>query len=194
MLAAPTGLRQAIDAIRPGVAFEPEGHPSIEEMQQCNASWAQWLQAYPEIGVLHLKWIEPRHMQHQIRRWDKSHQDELTAAWLNGSGVLVWENIFGYWNPWSAEDRATLRRMTPVWRHFADHLAHGNWLPYYPTSAPGTYASCWERHGTRLWTLVRPAGDSPGSVVLEIDDRSEEHFDLWRGVPIQPQSGREAPP
>ena len=101
MLAAPPGLRKAMDAIRPGVAFEPEGHPSIEEMQQCNASWAQWLQAYPEIGVLHLKWIEPRHMQHQIRRWDKSHQGELAAAWFNGSGVLVWENIFGYWNPWA---------------------------------------------------------------------------------------------
>ena len=33
MLAAPTGLRKAIDAIRPGVAFEPEGHPSMAEMQ-----------------------------------------------------------------------------------------------------------------------------------------------------------------
>jgi formylglycine-generating enzyme required for sulfatase activity len=187
MLAAPTGLRQSIDAVRPGVAFEPEGHPSIEEMQQCNASWAQGLQAYPEIGVLHLKWIEPRHMQHQIRRWDKSHQGELAAAWLNGSGILVWENVFGYWNPWSAEDRATLRRMAPVWRHFADHFAQGNWLPYFPTSARDTYAACWERNGTRLWTIVRPQGDAPGSVVLEIDDRGEAYFDLWRGVPIQAQ-------
>jgi hypothetical protein len=186
MLAAPTGLRPAIDAVRPGVAFEPEGHPSIAEMQQCSASWAQSLAAYPDIGVLHLKWIEPRHMQHQIRRWDKSHQDELAAAWLNGSGMLVWENIFGYWNPWSAEDRATLRRMAPVWRHFADHFAHGNWLPYFPTSEPGTYASCWEHHGTRLWTIVRPHSDAPSTVAVELDDRTEEFIDLWQGVPIPP--------
>jgi hypothetical protein len=186
MLAAPTGLRKAIDAVRLGVAFEPEGHPSMAEMQQCSASWAQWLQAFPEIGVLHLKWIEPRHMQHQIRRWDKSHQHELAAAWLNGSGVLVWENIFGYWNPWQAEDRATLRRMAPVWRQFADHFSQGNWLPYFPTSKPGTYASCWERNGTRLWTIVRPEGDDASPVVLEVDDRAEEFFDLWQGVPISP--------
>lgn len=184
MLAAPTGLRKAIDAVRPGVAFEPEGHPSIAEMQQCSGSWAQWLQAYPEIGVLHLKWIEPRHMQHQIRRWDKSHQHELAAAWLNGSGILVWENIFGYWNPWNAEDRATLRRMAPVWRHFADHFSQGHWLPYYPTSKPDTFASCWERNGTRLWTIVRPEATETGVVELTVDKRNEEFIDLWNGVPL----------
>ncbi len=123
-------------------------------------------------------------MQHQIRRWDKSHQQELAAAWLNGSGILVWENIFGYWNPWNAEDRATLRRMAPVWRHFADHFCQGNWLPYYPTSKPDTFASCWERDGSRLWTLVRPEGNDPSTVVLEVDNRNEEFFDLWNGVPI----------
>ncbi len=186
MLAAPTGLREAIDAVRPGVAFEPEGHPSLAEMQQCSASWAQWLLAYPEIGVLHLKWIEPRHMQHQIRRWDKSHQPELAAAWLNGSGILVWENVFGYWNPWNSEDRATLRRMAPVWRHFADHFARGDWLPYYPIPQPGTYASCWQRGGTRLWTIARPEGGAADTIALEIDDRAEEFVDLWQGVPIRP--------
>ncbi len=129
MLAAPSGLRGAVDAVRLGVAFEPEGHPSIEEMQQCSASWAQWLQEYPEIGVLHLKWIEPRHMQHQIRRWDKSHQGELAAAWLNGSGILVWENIFGCWNPWPAADRAALRRMAPVLRHFPPRSTYSTTLP-----------------------------------------------------------------
>ncbi len=186
MLAAPTGLRKAIDTVRPGVAFEPEGHPSMAEMQQCSGSWAQWLQAYPEIGVLHLKWIEPRHIQHQIRRWDKSHQHELAAAWPNGSGILVWENNFGYWNPWNAEVRATLRRMSPVWRHFADHFPQGNWLPYYPTSKPDTFASCWERDGTRMWTIVRPEGNEDSSVELEVDHRNEEFIDLWNGVPLVP--------
>lgn len=186
MLAAPTGLRQAVDAARPGVAFEPEGHPSIAEIERCSASWAQWLDPYPEIGVLHLKWIEPRHMQHQIRRWDKSHQGELAAAWLNGSGILVWENIFGSWNPWQAPDRATLRRMAPVWRHFADHFSQGNWLPYFPVSQPGTYATCWEHDNTRLWTFVRPQADAPAPVALELDDRDEAFFDLWQGVPLTP--------
>jgi formylglycine-generating enzyme required for sulfatase activity len=58
-------LREVVDAKRKGVVFEPEGHPGMEEMERCNASWAQWLQAYENIGVLQLKWVEPRHMQPQ---------------------------------------------------------------------------------------------------------------------------------
>ncbi len=187
MIAAPGGLRRSVDALRRGVAFEPEGHPSLDEIQRCSGSWAQWLAAYPEIGVLHLKWLEPRHMQHQIRRWDKSHQDELAAAWLNGSGMLVWENIFGVWNPWNAADRATLRRMAPVLRHFAPLLAEGEWLPYYPTRIEKVYASCWSGSGVRLWTLVNRSGRGVEGPILEVDDRGEQFFDLWRGAAIEPE-------
>ncbi|MCR4416062.1 MAG: formylglycine-generating enzyme family protein, partial [Thermoguttaceae bacterium] len=185
MAAAPGGLRRAVDAVRPGVAFEPEGHPTIDETEHCTGSWAQWLQPFPGIGVLHLKWIEPRHMQHQIRRWDKSHQDELAAAWLNGSGILVWENIFGYWNPWNAEDRATLRRMAPVRRHFATTFAQGQWLPCFPTRVDRVHASCWQAGDVRLWTLLNETGRTLTEPALELDDTGERFFDLWRGAPIE---------
>lgn len=184
---APAGLRQAVDAVRPGVAFEPEGHPSIEEMERCSGSWAQWLQAYPEIGVLQLKWLEPRHIQHQIRRWDKSHQHELAAAWLNGSGILVWENIFGYWNPWNAEDRATLRRMGPILRSYSRLLSEGEWLPYFPAQAEKVYSSCWTTQGTRLWTLVNLSGRKVEGTVLDVEDRKGQFFDLWNGQPLTPE-------
>ena len=32
---------------------------------------------------------EPRHMQHQIRRWDRDHSAGLHSAWMNRSGVMV---------------------------------------------------------------------------------------------------------
>ena len=187
MRQSPAGLREALDALRPGIALEPEGHPSIQELEQCSGSWAQGLRPFPGIGVLHLKWLEPRHMQHQIRRWDTSHQDELAAAWLGGSGILVWENIFGTWNPWNGDDRATLRRMAPVLRQFAPLLAEGEWLPCFPTRAEKVYASCWEGQGVRLWTLVNQSGRPVETPILELDDRQERFFDLWRGLPLEPQ-------
>ena len=150
-------------------------------------SWAQGLQPFPGIGVLRLKWIEPRHMQHQIRRWDHSHQAELAAAWLNGSGMLVWENIFGTWNPWNAGDRATLRRMTPVLRHFAPLFTDGDWLPCHPTLLDGVRCSCWESDGRRLWTLVNESGTTLEAPVLEVADRGERFFDLWNGRPLEPE-------
>ena len=44
-----------------------------------SASWAQWLDDPQPPGILKLKWIEPRHMQYQIRRWDRSHRGEIEA-------------------------------------------------------------------------------------------------------------------
>jgi len=187
MAAAPTGLRQVVDGARQGVALEPEVHPAVEELGACSGSWAQWLQEYPEIGVLHLKWLQPRHMQHQVRRWDKSHRHELAAAWLNGSGMLVWENVFGSWNPWNAEDRAALRRMAPVLRHFAGLLADGRWLPYFPTQVEKVYASCWENETGRLWTLVNLSGRKVDGAMIEVEDQNEQFWDLWNGERIEPQ-------
>jgi hypothetical protein len=184
MRQSPPALRETIDAARAGVAFAPEGHPSIPEMERCSGSWAQWLQPFPGIGVLHLKWIEPRHMQHQIRRWDKSHQDELAAAWINGSGILVWENVFGSFNPWNAEDRATLRRMAPVLRHFADLLTEGEWLPCFPVQSPGVVACCWQNDQVRLWTIVKLDGSAGDRVLLDVEARGQKFFDLWSGVSL----------
>jgi len=193
MVEAPTGLRTAVDAARPGVAFEPEGHPTVEELDRCSSSWAQGLEAFPGIGALRLKWIEPRHMQHQIRRWDTSHAGELAAAWLNGSGMLVWENVFGTWNPWGPADRATLRRMAPVLRAFADVLSAGEWLPAYPTLTASVHGSCWQRNGVRLWTLMNEG--AAGEVeVLKPELGGARWYDLWRGVEVTPRDGRIAVP
>jgi hypothetical protein len=191
MLQAPLELRDKVDALRPGVAFAPEGHPAIAELEQCSGSWAQWLQAYPRIGVLHLKWIEPRHMQHQIRRWDASHQNELAAAWLNGSGVLVWENVFGSFNPWPAQDRADLRRMAPVWRRFASLLASENWRPCVPTEQDQLVASSWRDEQYELFTFVNCGEQSiREKTILRLGDDGRKFFDLWRGEPISTERDR----
>jgi len=190
MLAAPSRLREVVDEQRLGVVFEPEGHPALQELEQCNASWAQGLKAYDRIGVLRLKWIEQRHMQHQIRRWDTSHRDELATAWLNGSGMLVWENVFGTWNPWNREDRETLRRMLPIQRQFASLLAEGEWLPHAPSASREILVGHWCDDRFRLWTLVRRGGKK--SVSLNIFPRpGERFFDLWTGRPLNRVEGGE---
>lgn len=186
MVQAPVRLRALVDAARPGVAFEPEGHPAVTELAQCNASWAQWLQPFKGIGVMQLKWLEPKHMQHQIRRWDRSHQDELAAAWLNGSGILVWENVFGSWNPWPARDRADLRRLAPVLRQHAALFATGEWLPCYPTLVPGLRASGWRLGGRRLWTLLNENETEHDGLAFAAADEGCRWFDLWSGIELIP--------
>ena len=68
-------------------------------------------------------------MLHHTRRWNRDHTEELHSAWLNGVGMLVWENVFGAWVGWNERDKAMLRAMRPLQRGYAELLATGEWTP-----------------------------------------------------------------
>jgi hypothetical protein len=85
--------------------------PPVEHLHDHQLSWAQWFADSNAPGVLQHKWLERRHMQHQIRRWDRDHSGELQSAWMNGSGIMVWENVFGSWNGWNARSSDAARNV-----------------------------------------------------------------------------------
>ncbi|MBZ0298779.1 MAG: formylglycine-generating enzyme family protein [Anaerolineae bacterium] len=147
-------LRSALDAARPGVVLESENDLPLANVHDHHMSWAQWFRDGQAPGVLRNKWFEQRHMQHLIHRWDYDHSDELHTAWMNGVGILVWENVFGSWVGWNARDRAILRAMLPIQRQFASLFAEGSWTPLIPTWIDGVYASQWQNQDVTLYTLV----------------------------------------
>jgi hypothetical protein len=105
-------FRSRLNSARPGVILEGEDALPLESVHDHHASWAQFFGDSVAPGVLRQKWFERRHMQHQIRRWDHDHTAELHAAWMNGSGIMVWENVFGFWVPSSrdASSSATVHK------------------------------------------------------------------------------------
>jgi formylglycine-generating enzyme required for sulfatase activity len=188
MSASSTSLRQTIDKARPGVVLAPEGHPSIEQLSMLSASWAQWLHDPRPPGLLHLKWIEPRHMQHQIRRWDHTHQAEIEAAFFNGSGMLIWENIFGTHNPWPSGDRRMWRRAVGILRHFAAAFTSDRWDPFVPTLARRLFAHRWPAEGATVFTL-RNLGEPihDGALIQMSADSEAVYYDVWSGLPLRTQ-------
>ena len=48
---------------------------------------------------------------------------------MNGTGVLVWDAVFGVWVGWSDRDRATLRAISRVQRALPALLERGDWAP-----------------------------------------------------------------
>jgi formylglycine-generating enzyme required for sulfatase activity len=137
--------------------------------------------------VLKHKWFERRHMQHQIRRWDLDHTAELHSAWMNGSGMMVWENVFGCWVPWSPRDRSILRSMLPIQRRFAALFSGEAWTPLLPVRQAGIFASLWEGHGLRLWTLVNRTTNNISGTLLQVPALAQHrYFDLVAGDEIHP--------
>jgi formylglycine-generating enzyme required for sulfatase activity len=175
-------FRTKLDAVRPGVILEGEIALPLERLHDHHASWAQWFPDGDAPGVLRHKWLERQHMQHQIKRWDYDHSGELHAAWMNGSGIMVWENVFGSWVPWNARDRSLLRWMLPIQRHYAALFSGAGWTPLVPTEQAGIYASLWEGQGLRLWTLVNRTNQPVDGVLLKVPARPQHrYYDLIAG-------------
>jgi formylglycine-generating enzyme required for sulfatase activity len=175
-------FRARLDAVRPGLVLEGEIALPLERVHDHHCSWAQWFEDSAVPGVLRNKWFERRHMQHQTRRWDYDHTAEYHTAWMNGSGVMIWENVFGSWMGLSPRDRCFLRVMLPIQRRFAPLFGGEGWTPLVPTLARDVYASLWEGNGVRLWTLVNRAHQETHGPVLEVALRPGEHvFDLIEG-------------
>lgn len=175
-------LRTALDKTKLGVVMESELALPVSAMAANHASWAQWFDDSQAPGIMRNRWIERRHMMHVIRRWDMDHTSELHMAWMNGSGVLVWENIFGSFNRWCDRDAAILRSMTPIRRRYADLFERGDWEPLVPTTLEGVYATRWTLGPASLWTIVN-RNDQPaaGQVLNLATDGTTRLYDLVRG-------------
>jgi len=181
------GFRAKLDAARSGVVLESEGALPVERINDHHLSWAQWFADSEAPGVLRNKWFERRHLQHQIKRWDRDHSGELHTAWMNGSGMMVWENVFGLWVGWNARDRCILRTMLPIQRRFANIFTGENWTPLVPTEQPGVYASEWGGDNIRLWTLVNRSEKGVDGDLLKIATTGEWFFDLIVGEEVTPK-------
>jgi len=147
-------LLTALDAVSPGIALQSELDVPLDQVANHALSWVQWPKNLDQHVLLRNKWFEPRQMQHLVRRWHESHRDELLTAWINGTGVVVWENVFGSWYPWSLEDKALLGTMRRVQRPAARFFSDGDWNPYVPTSHGGLSASSWHLNDIFLWTFA----------------------------------------
>lgn len=171
MKEAQPGLRAALDRVRPGIALEGESTLPLARVCDHHLSWAQWFSDSAVPGVLRARWFEQRHMLHHTRRWNRDHAQELHSAWLNGVGMLVWENVFGAWVGWNERDKALLRAMLSVQRQHADLLATGEWTPLAAASPDArVVASCWTDSETTLWALANRGDAYAGAVgELEVD-------------------------
>lgn len=162
-------LREALDAVRPGVVLEGESRVPLARIADHSMSWAQWFADSPVPGVLRAKWFERWHMLHHTRRWHRSHLEELHSAWLNGCGMLIWESVFGVWVGWSERDRALWKAMRRVQLRFADWLRSEDWTPL-AGAGDQVYASRWIHNGQPLWTAVNrgEAYDGPWLITEDL--------------------------
>ncbi|MBD9092617.1 MAG: hypothetical protein EGQ20_08830 [Bacteroides oleiciplenus] len=183
-------FRQKLDMARMGVVLESELALPIEEISTHHMSWAQWFVDSAVPGILRSKWIEPRHIQHGISRWTGDKSKELQTAWMNGSGMMIWENVFGQWAGWSPRDCYILKTMYGIQHYFSHIFTSNKWIPLVNnTLLPNVYANLWYDDNCQLWTLVNRAYVQAEGPLLQITpDRNYVYYDLIKGQEVFPNA------
>jgi hypothetical protein len=170
---------------QPPQVLEGESRLPNARVEDHQLSWAQWFADSTAPGVQRARWYERRHMTHQTRRWNRDHSDELQSAFMNGTGMLVWDAVFGVWVGWNERDKATLRRMLRVQRALTSLLVAGAWTPLADTAADaiaaGVYASRFAEPDLTLWTLVNRGDTDFTGRALTAVHADAQWFDLTAG-------------
>ncbi|WP_445996020.1 SUMF1/EgtB/PvdO family nonheme iron enzyme [Okibacterium fritillariae] len=193
-------LKQADDSLVTALRFatppqvlEGESRVPNERIADHQLSWAQWFADSDAPGVMRAHLFEQRHMMHSTRRWNRDHSAELQSAWMNGTGMLVWDTVFGVWVGWNERDKATLRSMLRVQRAFADVFSHGDWQPLAGGTdaaiAAGVYTSTYRLGSTTLFTLVNRGdsdyrGEAVAALVDGLPSDGSRAYDLCAGVEL----------
>lgn len=180
-------LMRALQEATPPQVLEGESRVPNQRIEDHQLSWAQWFADSEAPGVMRAHWYERRHMMHSTRRWNRDHSAELQSAWMNGTGMLVWDTVFGVWVGWNERDKATIRRMLRVQRAFSDLLVEGDWSPLEGATAEavdaGIYVSRWSQVGTTLWTIVnRSEIDWTGDPLAAVPASGTRRFDVTAGA------------
>ena len=181
------GFRQKLDEVKKGIVLEGEIALPVEHIQTHHMSWAQWFSDSNVPGVYRNKWFERHHMQHAIARWSSDKTPLLQTAWMNGSGMLIWENVFGQWLGWCERDKSAYRLMHSVQKFFTDIFSGDDWIPLSEKSdIPGVYISTWGNDGYKIRTLINRK-DSPaeGKIFRIENNAGNRHFNLMTGEEVK---------
>ncbi|MEN6383776.1 MAG: SUMF1/EgtB/PvdO family nonheme iron enzyme [Phycisphaerales bacterium] len=186
--AADKNLRKELDSVWPGIALVSEGYLDYPQLNLCSGSWAQWLDEPKEPGILKLKWVQPTHMQYQIRRWDIDRSSEIETAFFNASGMLIWENVFATYNPWNITDRQNWKRANLI-LHYFNYEFMQDFEPYYPSAQKDLYITHWSSNGRDIFILINKGKALKNAHLFDIERKPELlYFDVWNGKEFKPEN------
>ncbi|MCG3181949.1 MAG: Hercynine oxygenase [Phycisphaerae bacterium] len=191
MKAVPPGWPEAMRAAlgRP-IAFESEGGPPPAAMADMHSSWGQGYPVEPPDRFYRDRYWFPRHKIFLTsNRHSRDHWDELRAAFFTGSGVVIWENVFGNDTRWPGRDRALARALLPIMRATWQHYGSDDWEPFAPVEDSALAANRWPGPMGTLFTVVTRGGRAYDGPIVAADP-ALTYVDLLTGRPMEIRNGR----
>lgn len=161
-------FREALEAAVPHIVFDPEGLPPTSELQRITGGWLQRNPPLAPPQLPTIRWLEPRFIYRGIIRQAVHRADLLHSCLFYGCGQIIWENVFGFWNPWLPEDRAFQRKAVRILRMHGDAFRDPDWQPFVETLVQGVYANRWTAGSKTVFTLLNATAKAVDDFVLRL--------------------------
>lgn len=126
-------FRDAVDAVNPNVVFVSEGRPNLEAAQLVTGSWNQQGNASNKMPNVDLfRFVFPEHNVHNINRGARKRDELIYNALFNGTGLIIWEDIFGEINRFTWNERILINRYSRIVHENRDAYLTENPVPLVP--------------------------------------------------------------
>lgn len=171
--------------VRPDLVLDPEHLPAPEHLGSITGGQVDTMPRPPHTSTL--RWLEARCSLRGLLRGGADQAEQVAASFFLGCGQVVWENVFGWWSPWSEEDRRMLRHAVRIQRQYSGAFVDRDWQPFVATLQPEVWANRWQDGQTTVYTLfntgTKPANGPLIRVPLSKDQRL---YDVWNDLVLDP--------
>ncbi|MFW6286876.1 MAG: formylglycine-generating enzyme family protein, partial [Candidatus Sumerlaeota bacterium] len=185
LAAAPAEVRTSLDGFGKGLAIECEYNFPLGAMNIQNASWSQGHKPTP-LNPFIQTWVDPRAMIRFVNRGADDKTKFLSQALFWGTGYCVWENIFGWWNPFMARDRAFAQKVTALLRAYHDFFIDLDWTPLEYMPGDNVYGNRFSNGDSTVVTLLNTADEKRKGVRVKMPEGDLRAWDVWNGLELKP--------
>lgn len=194
MATVPDTLREQMDEAHPGVVFCTEHEPAARKsMETITGSWDQLLRhdIMPEASLL--RYLFPEHNAPVTSRWQIGEGKDtlIKRAVFNGTGLVIWQDVFGAWMPFSQDQRASIRKWKGILLENWDIYSGSSPIPLYPTFEGGLYANRFVSDDGKgaIYSLYNATDQMIEGPLLTLKEKERDGVELWRGAALLVRNG-----
>jgi hypothetical protein len=194
---ADKGFREALDAVNSDNVFVSEGRPDLAAAQLVTGSWNQSGNATNRMPNIDLfRFVIPEHNVHNINRGARKRDELIYNALFNGTGFIVWEDIFGEINRYSWNERIIISRYNRIIHENRDAYLTDNPIPLvadlrealYVNAFPVLDKCVYPAYQLGRENVNRAADDRLIGPFMEVEHPKDWHFiDVWshQEIPVK---------
>ena len=194
MDSVPENFRERIDALRPGILFCTEVHPANTKcIESITGSWDQHMNNDDMPEAFILRYMFPENNAPATNRWavGRSKDNLISRCIFNGTGIAVWQGIFGAWLPFSPAHKKKLKHWKEILLAHIDTYFGKKPIPLVPVMQENLYANRFiSDDGAEIIYSVYNAGDeSISGELVEADQGYVLRGELWSGKEMENKDG-----